>query len=201
MPGYQSAEGISNVERLARGLYRLAECPPLTEPDLITVAKKIPNGVICLISALAFHDLTTQIPHAVDVAIEQGSRRPRLKYSPIRIFWFSGDAWHEDVVSYPIDGVPVPITDPAKSIADSFKYRRKLGPTIYTALGLNIRQVKAMQYLEEHGEITSSVYCSEIAPNISQRMARKDLRDLEERGLVSRIGQTRGTRYVLPVSE
>lgn len=74
-------------------------------------------------------------------------------------------------------------------------------PTTYTALGLNIRQVKAMQYLEEHGEITSSVYCSEIAPNISQRMARKDLRDLEERGLVSRIGQTRGTRYVLPVSE
>ncbi len=74
-------------------------------------------------------------------------------------------------------------------------------PAIYTALGLNARQVKAMRYLEEHGEITSAVYCTEIAPDISQRMARKDLRDLEARGLVRRIGRTRGTRYVLSVSE
>lgn len=70
-----------------------------------------------------------------------------------------------------------------------------------TTPGLNARQMKAMRYLEEHGEITSPVYCAEIAPDISQRMARKDLRDLEERRLVNRIGRTRGTRYVLSVSE
>ena len=74
-------------------------------------------------------------------------------------------------------------------------------PATYTTLDLNARQVKAMRYLEEHGEITSAVYCTEIAPDISQRMARKDLRDLEARGLVRRIGRTRGTRYVLSVSE
>ena len=118
------------LERLARGLYRLAELPPLTDPDLVTVAKKIPDGVICLISALAFHDLTPQIPRAVDVAVEQESQRPRLKYPPVRIFWFSGAAWREGVGSYPIDEIPVRITTPAKSVADSFKYRRKLGRDI-----------------------------------------------------------------------
>lgn len=71
----------------------------------------------------------------------------------------------------------------------------------YVDLELNARQVRAMQYLEEHGEITSSLYCEEIAPDISQRTARKDLRDLMERGLVTRIGRTRGTRYVLSGSE
>lgn len=118
------------LERLARGLYRLTELPPLTEPDLVTVAKKIPDGVICLISALAFHDLTTQIPRAVDVAVEQESQRPRLKYPPVWIFWFSGAAWREGIGTYTIDEIPVRITTPAKSVADSFKYRRKLGRDI-----------------------------------------------------------------------
>jgi predicted transcriptional regulator of viral defense system len=118
------------VEPLARGLYRLTELPPLTEPDLVTVALKIPDGVICLISALAFHDLTTQVPHAVDVAVEQDNRRPRLEYPPIRVFWFSGDAWHEGFATYTIDEIPIPMTIPAKTVADSFKYRRKLGQDI-----------------------------------------------------------------------
>jgi len=115
------------VDCLARGLYRLAELPPLTEPDLVTVALKIPDGVICLISALAFHGLTTQIPHVVDVAVEQGHRRPRLPYPPVRFFWFSGVAWREGVATYSVDDVSVRITVPAKTVADSFKYRRKLG--------------------------------------------------------------------------
>lgn len=68
-------------------------------------------------------------------------------------------------------------------------------------LGLNARQAKAMQYLERYGEITSAIYCAEIAPEISQRMARKDLKDLEEQGLVIRVGHTRGAKYVLPGSE
>ena len=121
---------VGLVERLARGLYRLTELPPLTEPDLVTVALKIPDGVICLISALAFHDLTTQIPHAVDVAVEQGSRRPRLEYPPIRVFWFSGDAWREGFTTYTLDELPIRMTIPAKTVADSFKYRRKLGQDI-----------------------------------------------------------------------
>jgi ATP-dependent DNA helicase RecG len=73
--------------------------------------------------------------------------------------------------------------------------------TDYADLDLNARQVKAMQYLKKHGEITSAIYCEEIAPKISQRMARKDLKDLVERDLVIRVGHTRGARYVLPGSE
>jgi len=115
------------LERLARGLYRLADLPPLTHPDLVIVARKVPAGVICLVSALAFHELTTQIPHAVDVAVEQGSQRPRLEYPPLRVFYFSGAAWEEGGATYVLDDVPVHITNPAKSVADSFKYRRKLG--------------------------------------------------------------------------
>lgn len=83
------------LEQLSRGLYRLAELPPLSNPDLVTVALKVPQAVICLVSALAFHELTTQIPHFVDIALPNRAERPRLDYSPLRIFWFSGPAWSE----------------------------------------------------------------------------------------------------------
>jgi predicted transcriptional regulator of viral defense system len=115
------------VDRLARGLYRLTELPPLSNPDLVNVALKVPDGVICLVSALAFHHLTTEIPHSVDVAVEKGSWRPRLDHPPLRVFWFSGPAWHEGVGTYQVDGVPVRITTPAKTVADMFKFRRQLG--------------------------------------------------------------------------
>jgi predicted transcriptional regulator of viral defense system len=115
------------LDRLARGLYRLADLPPLSNPDLVVAALKVPDGVICLVSALAFHDLTTEIPHSVDVALEKGSWRPRLRHPPLRVFWFSGPAWHEGVGTYQVDGIPVRITVPAKTVADMFKFRRRLG--------------------------------------------------------------------------
>ena len=117
----------SLLERLSRGLYRLAELPPLSNPDLVTVALKVPQAVICLVSALAFHELTTQIPHAVDIALRSRTERTRLDYPPLRIFWFSGPAWSEGVETHLIDDVPVRIYGPQKSVADSFKFRRKIG--------------------------------------------------------------------------
>jgi predicted transcriptional regulator of viral defense system len=115
------------LEQLSRGLYRLADLPPLTNPDLVTVALKVPQAVICLVSALAFHELTTQIPHAVDVALENGAARPTLEYPPLRIYWFSGPAWSEGIETHLVDDVPVRIYSPEKSLADSFKYRHKIG--------------------------------------------------------------------------
>jgi predicted transcriptional regulator of viral defense system len=115
------------LEQLSRGLYRLAELPPLSNPDLVTVALKVPQAVICLVSALAFHELTTQIPHFVDIALPNRAERPRLDYPPQRIFRFSGLAWSEGIETQRLDDVPVRIYGPEKSIADSFKYRRKLG--------------------------------------------------------------------------
>ena len=115
------------LERLSRGLYRLAELPPLSNPDLVTVALRVPQAVICLVSALAFYELTTQVPHAMDIALRRGAERPRLDYPPLRIFWFSGPAWSEGVEVHRIDDIPVRIYSLEKSVADSFKYRRKIG--------------------------------------------------------------------------
>ena len=118
------------LQQLSRGLYRLADLPPLSNPDLVLVARKVPQAVICLISALAFHELTIQVPHAVDVALRSGSARPTLDYPPLRTFWFSGPAWSEGVAVHQIDDTPVRIYGPEKSVADSFKYRRKIGPDV-----------------------------------------------------------------------
>jgi predicted transcriptional regulator of viral defense system len=118
-------EGV--VEQLSRGTYRLASLPELAQPDLVTVATRIPQGVICLISALAFHELTTQIPHAVDVAVARGTEEPRLDYPPIHLYWFSGKAFTAGVEMVPSDGMNLRVYCAEKSIADAFKYRNKLG--------------------------------------------------------------------------
>lgn len=106
------------LERLSRGIYRLADLPPLTNQDLVTVALRVPNGVVCLISALAFHELTTQIPHAVYVALERGSRLPKLEHPPLRVYWFTGDAFAAGVQSHALDGVSVRVYDAEKTIAE-----------------------------------------------------------------------------------
>ncbi len=115
------------VERLSRGVYRLADLPPLTNQDLVTVSLRVPHGVVCLISALAFHELTTQIPHAVYVALERGSKVPKLEHPPLRVYWFTGDAFAAGIQSHELDGVSVRVYDAEKTIADCFKYRNKLG--------------------------------------------------------------------------
>ena len=118
-------EGV--LEQLSRGVYRLASLPGLEAPDLVAVATRIPNGVVCLISALAFHDLTTQIPHAVDVAIARGAEKPRIDYPPVNVYWFSGDAFTSGIETPKIDRKLVRVYSPEKSIADAFKYRNKIG--------------------------------------------------------------------------
>ncbi len=115
------------LEPVTRGLYRLASLDPFAYPDLVTVATRIPQGVLCLISALSHHDLTTQVPHTIDVALERGKRKPRLDYPPTRFFWFSGRAFHEGVETHTLDGVPVRIYNPEKTLADAFRYRNQLG--------------------------------------------------------------------------
>ena len=116
-----------HLEKISRGIYRLSSLPALETPDLVTVAKRIPKCVICLISALAHHQLTTQIPHAVDVAIVKGTERPRIDYPPVNIYWFSGSAFTEGIQEIEIDGHHVRMYSAEKSIADAFKYRNKIG--------------------------------------------------------------------------
>ena len=115
------------VDSLSRGIYRLASMPPLSNPDLVSVSLRAPNGVICLISALAFHELTTQIPHEVYVAIDRFTRSPRVDYPPVRVFKFSGEAFTEGVEIHRIDGYKAKIYSPEKTVADCFKFRNKIG--------------------------------------------------------------------------
>jgi predicted transcriptional regulator of viral defense system len=115
------------LESVTRGLYRLASLEPLAYPDLVAVAARVPQGVLCLISALSFHELTTQVPHTIDVALERGTRKPRLDYPPTRYFWFSGPAFHQGIETHELDGAAVRIYDPEKTVADCFRYRNQIG--------------------------------------------------------------------------
>lgn len=115
------------IEQVSRGFYRLSEKPALTNPDLVAVALRIPRAVICLISALAHHGLTTQVPHTVDVALPGHAQIPKLGSIPLRVFWYSEPSFSAGVQSVSIDGVAVRIYSPEKSIADCFKYRNKIG--------------------------------------------------------------------------
>lgn len=118
-------EGV--IERMSRGLYRLVDSVPPSHPDLAIVAAKVPEGVICLISALSFHELTTQIPHEVYLAIGRNAEPPRFDYPPVRSFRFGGKAFSEGVETHRIGSVPVRIYSPEKTLADCFKYRNKIG--------------------------------------------------------------------------
>lgn len=115
------------LERLNRGLYRLTELPPVDNLDLVSVAMKVPGGVICLISALAFHQITTQIPHEVYIALERGAEPPRLEHPPVRVFWFAREAFSQGVETHKVNGATVHIYSPEKTLADCFKYRNKIG--------------------------------------------------------------------------
>ena len=122
-----SMRDAGELQVLARGVYRLANLPPLGELDLVTVAKRVPQGVVCLISALAFHELTTQIPHEVHLALSRTPRRPLLDHPPLRIFRFSSPAFTAGVETHMLDGVPIRVYGPEKTIADCFKFRNKIG--------------------------------------------------------------------------
>ncbi len=115
------------LEQVARGLYRLAGLPPLSEPDLATVAKRIPQGIVCLISALAYHELTTQVPHEVHLALPRTARLPKLDYPPLHVYRFSREPFEAGLETHVIDKVPVRIYTPEKTLADCFKYRNKIG--------------------------------------------------------------------------
>jgi predicted transcriptional regulator of viral defense system len=114
------------IVRVGRGLYTLPGAPWPPEP-FADVTRQIPNGRICLLSALQFHRLTTQAPFEVWVAIHPKARRPAVKWPPVRLVRFSGGSLTAGVENHDIDGVSVSVYGPAKTVADCFKYRNKIG--------------------------------------------------------------------------
>lgn len=133
------------IERMGRGMYRFADMPSLGNPDLATVAMKVPRGVICLISALSYHELTAEIPHEIYLALPRGAEPPRLEYPPLRIFWFSGTAFTEGIEPHDVDAIPVKVYNPEKTLADCFKYRNKIGLDVVLEALKFYRQRKRFQ--------------------------------------------------------
>ena len=132
------------LEQLSRGLYRLADAAPLGNPDLVTVARRVPRGVLCLVSALAYHDLTTQVPHEVYLAVPRDSEPPRIDYPPVRVFRFGTQAFAAGIETHHLEGTPVRVYSREKTLADCFKYRNKIG--LDTAL-------EALKRYQEQGRI------------------------------------------------
>ena len=115
------------LNQISRGIYRLGAKKILSNPDLVTVAVSVPKGVICLVSALSFHKLTTQVPHKVYVALPERTRSPKLDYPPLAVHRFRGKAFEEGIEKHLIDSVKVKIYSPEKTLADCFKFRNKIG--------------------------------------------------------------------------
>jgi predicted transcriptional regulator of viral defense system len=114
------------IEQMSRGLYRLTDGVIPINPDIVAVSMKIPAGVICLISALSYYELTLQIPHEIHIALCKGAEQPRLGYPPIRVFRFTGDAFNQGIEIKLLDNIPVKIYCMEKTIADTFKFRNKI---------------------------------------------------------------------------
>jgi predicted transcriptional regulator of viral defense system len=115
------------LKRISRGVYIPADSEISQNIGLAQIAKRIPHGVVCLLSSLQFHDIGTQSPSEVWVAIDRKSAKPQIDYPPVRIVRFSGKALSEGIERHQIEGVEVKFFNKAKTIADCFKYRNKIG--------------------------------------------------------------------------
>ncbi|MBC8206095.1 MAG: type IV toxin-antitoxin system AbiEi family antitoxin domain-containing protein [Kiritimatiellales bacterium] len=115
------------VERIARGVYRLADLPPISEPDFMAISTRCPKAVLCLISALSLHEITTEIPRQIFIALPRDTRAPTMKYPPLSIHKFSEPAYSEGIEVRDMDGVGVKVYCVEKTLADCFKYRNKIG--------------------------------------------------------------------------
>src|SRR6516165_3339077 len=122
------AQEQGKLTRVARGLYVASDADVTEHHDLALTAKRVPHGVVCLLSALRFHELTTQMPFEVWLAVDPRARLPKTEYPPLRIVRFSGAPLTTyGAAPHTIEGVTVRITTPAKTVADCFKYRNKIG--------------------------------------------------------------------------
>lgn len=115
------------LERLERGLYVAPDAPFTENRGLVMVAKRVPRGVICLLSALRFHELTTQDPFEVWLAVERGNRVPRGGYPPIRPSVFSPIMFQYGIEEHLREGIELRVYSPAKTVADCFRFRNRIG--------------------------------------------------------------------------
>lgn len=115
------------IKKIGHGLYQQTSFPVSQNPDLVTAVLQAPKAVVCLISALSFHEATNEIPHSVDLAIPQGSRANKINYPPVKFHRLSSAAWKAGIEEHKMSGHVVKIYSLAKTVADCFKFRNKIG--------------------------------------------------------------------------
>jgi predicted transcriptional regulator of viral defense system len=130
------------LERVGWGLYRDARNSPSARADLAEAARRVPNGVVCLLSALRFHGLTTQNPFEVWLAVDRKAWRPRLEHPPLRLVYLSGTSFREGVEVHDVERVPVRVFSAAKTVADCFKFRHKIGTDVAVEALRAFREVR-----------------------------------------------------------
>ena len=123
----QELTGSGKLLRLGRGLYSLPDSPVTENRDLAQVAARAPQGVVCLTSALQFHGLTTASPWQVHLMLPRGARPPRIEHPPLSLVYATGESYRAGIEDHIIEGIPVKVTSIAKTVADCFKYRSKVG--------------------------------------------------------------------------
>lgn len=137
-------ERDGEIIRLARGLYQLPDAPLDASHSLAEAAKRLPKGVVCLVSALAFHGLTDQLPKKVWMAIGKQDWAPKFDGAPIRVIRFAESLHSENAETHVIEGVPVKVFSVAKTVADCFRHRNKVGLSVaIEGLQEALRQRKA----------------------------------------------------------
>jgi predicted transcriptional regulator of viral defense system len=133
------------VTELGRGLYRLAEIGEAEHPDLVVVAARAPNAAVCLISALSYHGITTQIPSSVHLAVPRGSYH-RIKLSiPVTVYRFDPKTFNDGLETHHIGGMPLKVYGIARTVVDCFKFRNKIGLDIALEALRLARQRKRVQ--------------------------------------------------------
>jgi len=130
------------IEKVDRGLYRLADADATEHHSIAQVAKRVPHATICLLSALQIYELTTELPHAVWIMIDRHARVPTISYPKIEVVRASGRARTTGVETRSMEGVRVRFTTPAKTVADCFRYRRRVG--------LDVAIAALRDYLKRH---------------------------------------------------
>ncbi|MCD4716223.1 MAG: transcriptional regulator [Desulfobacterales bacterium] len=134
---------------ISRGLFQLADLDIPAQVDIVEVSKKAPKSVICLISALNFHELTTQTPHYVWLAVDRKARKPKINYPPVRVFFFSGDAFNRGIETHRIMEQDIRVYNAPKTVVDCFRWRE--------AVGLDVAIESAREYLKRKDSSPSSL--------------------------------------------
>jgi len=142
------------IQKVDRALYRLSDDFTLSTPDLVAVSIKVSKGVVCLLSALAFYEVTSEIPHHINIAIPRGAWANKINYPPVKFYHFASKAWKAGIEKFEIEGYQIKVYSLAKTIADCFKFRNKIGMNVarealkiaITEKGVQPKEI--MQYAE-----------------------------------------------------